>query len=102
MISKSLYINIIIRVLFIVVFSVLVGYFIIIDKSIRFSIICVLFIAGLTINLISYLNSTNKKIRFFFDSVRNDDSSLFFLLKHEKLCNELYQSMNRVNHQIQL
>ncbi|MFA5820108.1 MAG: ATP-binding protein, partial [Bacteroidales bacterium] len=56
----------------------------------------------LTISLISYLNSTNKKIRFFFDSVRNDDSNLSFPVNaKERSFRELYQSMNRVNQQIQ-
>ena len=56
----------------------------------------------MTVNLITYLNSTNKKIRFFFDSVRNDDSNLSFPYETGNAAlNELYQSMNRVNHQIQ-
>lgn len=102
MYSKSLYINILFRVLLIVAFSVLLGYFIVIDKSLRFSIICVILIIILTINLITYLNSTNKKIRFFFDSVRNDDSNLSFPVEtHNPAMKELYQSMNRVNLQIQ-
>jgi PAS domain S-box-containing protein len=61
-----------------------------------------LIIAFLTVNLISYLNGTNKKIRFFFDSVRNDDSNLSFPVETGNAAmNELYNSMNRVNHQIQ-
>ena len=102
MFSKSLYINIVIRVLFIVFFSAVLGYFAIIDHSLRFSIICILTLVFLTVNLISYLNSTNKKIRFFFDSVRNDDSNLSFPAETRNAAlNDLYKSMNRVNHQIQ-
>jgi two-component system, NtrC family, nitrogen regulation sensor histidine kinase NtrY len=102
MFSKNLYFNIVLRVLFIVVMSCLLSYFIVIDKSFRFSIICIVLIITLTFNLISYLNSTNKKIRFFFDSVRNDDSNLFFPFEitNTSLSN-LYQSMNKVNNQIQ-
>jgi two-component system nitrogen regulation sensor histidine kinase NtrY len=52
--------------------------------------------------MISYLNGTNKKIKFFFDSVRNDDSNLAFPVDNRNpAMKELYQSMNRVNHQIQ-
>ena len=59
-------------------------------------------IVFLTINLISYLNTTNKKIRFFFDSVRNDDSNLSFPIETRSAgLKELYQSMNKVNQQIQ-
>jgi len=102
MFSKNLYLSIVLRVFFIVLISCLLAYFIIIDKSFRFSIICIVIVVALTINLISYLNSTNKKIRFFFDSVRNDDSNLFFPFEitNTPLSN-LYQSMNRVNNQIQ-
>lgn len=102
MISKNLYFNIIIRVILIVMFSSLLGYFAFINQSLRFSIIFFIAIVFLTISLISYLNSTNKKIRFFFDSVRNDDSNLSFPVNaKERSFRELYQSMNRVNQQIQ-
>lgn len=102
MFSKSLYFNIVLRVFFIVLMSCLLSYFIVIEKSFRISILCIIIIAALTVNLISYLNITNKKIRFFFDSVRNDDSNLFFPFEitNTSLSN-LYQSMNRVNNQIQ-
>jgi two-component system, NtrC family, nitrogen regulation sensor histidine kinase NtrY len=102
MFSKSLYINILLRVFFIVLVSCLLSYFIVIDKSFRFSILCMILITAQTINLISYLNSTNKKIRFFFDSVRNDDSNLFFPFEITNTSlSSLYQSMNKVNNQIQ-
>lgn len=102
MFSKSLYFNIILRVLLIVILSVTLGFFLVIDQSLRFSIICALALIVLTINLISYLNSTNKKIRFFFDSVRNDDSNLSFPIETSNpALKELYQSMNKVNNQIQ-
>lgn len=102
MFSRNLYFNIILRVLLIVLLSVVLGYFAIIDRSFRFSIICFLTLVFLTINLISYLNSTNKKIRFFFDSVRNDDSNLSFPVEtRNPALTELYNSMNRVNQQIQ-
>ena len=102
MFSKNLYINIILRVFFIVLMSCVLSYFIVIGRSFRFSIICIVFIMILTYNLISYLNRTNKKIRYFFDSVRNDDSNLFFPFEitNTSLSN-LYQSMNKVNNQIQ-
>jgi len=102
MFSKNLHFNIIFRVLLIVVTSAFLSYFIVINHSLRFSIICFLMIVFLTINLISYLNSTNKKIRFFFDSVRNDDSNLFFPVgTRNQALKELYKSMNKVNRQIQ-
>jgi two-component system, NtrC family, nitrogen regulation sensor histidine kinase NtrY len=102
MFSRNLYFNIIVRVLTIVVLSALLGYFLIVYPSLRISVICGLALSLVTINLISYLNSTNKKIRFFFDSVRNDDSNLSFPVESgNPALNQLYQSMNRVNGQIQ-
>ncbi len=102
MISKKLYINIIIRVSIIVALSVLLGYFIVREQSLRFSIICSVTIILLTVSLISYLNRTNRNIRFFFDSVRNDDSNLTFPVDTKSgSLKELHQSMNNVNRQIQ-
>ena len=102
MFSKNLYLNIIFRVLLLVILSSLLAYFIFIGQSLRISIICILLLIIITLNLISFLNGTNKKIRFFFDSVRNDDSNLSFPVESGNApLNELYQSMNRVNHQIQ-
>ena len=101
MISKRLYLNIILRVSFIVILSILLGYLIASDQSLRFSLLCLLLIIFLTISLISYLNRTNKKISFFFDSVRNDDSSLFFPLDEKNSSiKEIYEGMNKVNQQI--
>ncbi len=102
MISKRLYINIIIRVTLIVLLSSLLGFLIVKEQSIRFSIICFATIIILTISLISYLNRTNRNIRFFFDSIRNDDSNLTFPVDNKSgHLRELHESMNIVNHQIQ-
>jgi two-component system nitrogen regulation sensor histidine kinase NtrY len=102
MISRNLYINIILRVIVIVVLSVLLGYLIVKGQSLRISTICFLAIVIMTISLISYLNATNKKIGYFFDSVRNDDSSLSFPVDEKnRSISAIYKSMNRVNEQIQ-
>jgi two-component system, NtrC family, nitrogen regulation sensor histidine kinase NtrY len=102
MFSRNLYFNIILRVLLIIILSALLAYFILISQSLRLSIVFLLLLIFITLNLISYLNSTNKKIRFFFDSVRNDDSNLAFPTETgNSSLNELYNSMNKVNYQIQ-
>ena len=102
MISKNLYLNILIRTILIVTLALLMGYLVFVQQSIRFSIICFITIIILTINLITYLNRTNRNIRFFFDSVRNDDSNLSFPVdKKSGSLRELHQSMNNVNQQIQ-
>jgi two-component system nitrogen regulation sensor histidine kinase NtrY len=100
--SRNFYFNIITRVLLIVLLSLLMAYLVVAIQSVRLSIICFLAITGLTFGLISYLNATNKNLRYFFDSVKNDDSSLSFPVDSKnKSLKELYKSMNRVNSQIQ-
>lgn len=102
MISKWFSANIIIRISLIVILSLLLGYLVFKEQSLRFSIICSATIIILTASLISYLNRTNRNIRFFFDSVRNDDSNLSFSVDNKTASlRELNQSMNRVNQQIQ-
>ncbi len=101
MISKNLYINLLVRVLIIVFLSVLSGYLIASDKSLRITIICLLAVVVLTASLITFLNGTNRKIKYFFDSIRNDDSSLSFPLEEKnKTVREIFKNMNRVNEQI--
>jgi two-component system nitrogen regulation sensor histidine kinase NtrY len=102
MLSKKLYANIVIRVLLITSFSVLLGYILFNQQSIRLAIICSVIILTLTFNLIIFLNRTNRNIRFFFDSVKNDDSNLSFSVDNKSgSLKELHQSMNNVNQQIQ-
>jgi len=102
MISKKLYFNIAVRVSLIAALSILLGYLIFEGKSIRFSILCFATIIILTVNLIYYLNRTNRNIKYFFDSVRNDDSNLSFSVDTMSgSLRELHVSMNNVNHQIQ-
>jgi two-component system, NtrC family, nitrogen regulation sensor histidine kinase NtrY len=101
MISRNIYFNIVSRLILIVLSSVLLGYLISGGHSFRFVLICLVVLLISTGSLVYYLNSTNRNIRFFFDSVRNDDSTIFFPAegKSETL-KALYSSMNRVNQQI--
>jgi two-component system nitrogen regulation sensor histidine kinase NtrY len=102
MISKRLYINIIVRVFLLAALSVLLGYLIFSEHSVRLSILCSVTIIILTVSLITYLNRTNRNIRFFFDSVRNDDSNISFPVDNKTgHIKELHNSMNTVSHQIQ-
>jgi two-component system, NtrC family, nitrogen regulation sensor histidine kinase NtrY len=102
MISNRFYFNIIARTLLIVLFAVLSGYFLAAGKPISLSIGSWLIIILLSTGLISYINITNRRIRFFFDAVRNDDSNLSFPVDiRNRDLKELYQSMDKVNHQIQ-
>jgi two-component system, NtrC family, nitrogen regulation sensor histidine kinase NtrY len=102
MISRRFYINVLIRVILIMVLSLCLGYYVFKTPSLRISIVIVIAILIIAINLTSYLNTTNRKIKFFFDSVRNDDSNLSFPVNSdEQAFSELNKSMNDVNKQIQ-
>jgi nitrogen fixation/metabolism regulation signal transduction histidine kinase len=102
MISRKLYLNIIVYVILIVVSSLLFAFLVLNHHSFRYSILCLAAIIILSSGLISYLNRTNRNIRLFFDSVKNDDSSLSFLTGNQSSSlAKLNSSMNRVNRQIQ-
>jgi two-component system, NtrC family, nitrogen regulation sensor histidine kinase NtrY len=103
MISRNLYLNIVARILLIVAISLLIGFLIKGHFSFRFIILGFIVIAILTVNLVYYLNATNRNIRFFFESVHNDDSSILFPTKtQDTTLRELYKGMNKVNQQIKL
>lgn len=102
MISKNLYINLIVRVIIIVVLAVFTGWAITGGQSLRLIILCIVILTISAVNLVTFLNSVNRKIRYFFDSVRNDDSNLSFAVEEKnKTVREIYISMNNVNRQIQ-
>ena len=101
MISRNLYLNIVIRVLLIVLLSTFTGFLLASGQSMRFVIIAVLVTTVTIVSLVTYLNTINRHIRFFFDSVRNDDSSLYFpTAGQNRTFSELHASLNKVNNQI--
>jgi nitrogen fixation/metabolism regulation signal transduction histidine kinase len=54
---------------------------------------------GCIVELVWYLNRTNRKIAFFLDAVRNEDTTLVFQDSHKsKAVRELIASLNGVNH----
>ena len=102
MISKRLYVNIIVRAGLIVLFAFILSYAVLIQVSVKLAIISILMLILIITNLIHYLNRTNRNIRFFFESVRNDDSSLSFPEDYgNENLKELHVSMNNVNKLIQ-
>ena len=101
MISRSLYLDIILRVSVMILISILAGYLITRDQSLRLPIVCLIAVAALAISLVRHINTTNRKIKYFFDSVRNDDSSLLFPVEGKnRFIREIYSSMNNINQQI--
>ncbi|AHW59497.1 Histidine kinase-, DNA gyrase B-, and HSP90-like ATPase [Draconibacterium orientale] len=102
MISKSIYVNILIRVLLLLAGSLFLGWLIFHRQAYVFAIIPSLFILGVTINLIYFLNRINRRIFYFFDAIKNEDSTLRFPNNvNNKVINDLNQSLQKVNAQIQ-
>ncbi len=102
MISKNLYIQILIRVLLLLFVSMGLGWMIFKKDYYVLAIVPMLIILFQTFNLIHFLNKTNRRLFYFFDAIKNEDSTLSFPEKSgDKTILELNKSLNRVNHQVQ-
>ncbi|WP_163322780.1 sensor histidine kinase [Draconibacterium mangrovi] len=102
MISKNLYVKILVRVLLLLAGALFLGWLIFDRQAYIFAIIPTLFILGVTINLIYFLNRINRRIFYFFDAIKNEDSTLRFPNNvNNKIINDLNQSLQKVNSQIQ-
>ena len=96
--SNNFYRNIIVRSCLLAASALLMGWlFFSLNALIIGFFIAVIFVFQV-IELISFLNRTNTKIAFFFDAIRNDDSTLNFpVTTGNKSLNELNASLNKVN-----
>jgi nitrogen fixation/metabolism regulation signal transduction histidine kinase len=102
MISRNLYLQIVFRVLVIVALAVSAGAIIATKLPSMLAIVCVLLEIPVVAGLVKYLNTTNRKISYFFDSVQNNDSALSFSADiSNKPVRDLYSGLNKVNEQIQ-
>lgn len=96
--SRKIYLDIIIRVTTLVVTSLLAGWLAFRGIAIPGIIFLGIIFIGQVFELISYLNRTNRKIAYFFDAIRNEDSTLYFPeTKGSRSLNELNASLNKVN-----
>ena len=98
MVSRNIYISIIVRVCLIASTAILMAW-LTFDKQIYlFAAFLLLIFIIEVIELVNFLNRTNQKIAFFFDAIRNDDSTLKFPERTgNKAMNELNASLNNVN-----
>jgi len=102
MIGRNLYFQIIFRVVMVVLLSLAAGWMMASGQSLSLVLLCFLFVVIVIVNLIKYLNSTNRKISYFLESVQNEDSMLSFPTNiTDKPIREIYQGLNKVNKQIQ-
>jgi len=98
MVSRSLYSNIILRACLLATTALLMGWIFFERENIILGIFIAVIFVFQVIELIHFLNRTNHKIAFFFDAIRNDDSTLNFPKKTgNKSLNELNASLNKVN-----
>ncbi len=98
MASKNFYIKIVVRVGFLSVIALLLGWLIFAQQLYIPGIFILLVFTIQVIELIHFLNRTNQKIAFFFDAVRNEDSTLNFPENTgNRSLNELNASLNKVN-----
>ncbi|MBV5313349.1 MAG: ATP-binding protein [Prolixibacteraceae bacterium] len=102
MISRNLYFQLVFRVLLVTTFALAAAWAYTIVNSILLSIVCLFFELLVVLNLIKYLNTTNRKMGYFLESVRNNDSTLLFPTNISgKPIRELYQGLSKINEQIQ-
>lgn len=102
MISRNLYFQIVVRVMAIVFVALAAGYVYTRISSFGLPAILLLLEVPLIISLISFLNSTNRKISYFLESVQNNDSALLIPENITgKSVRELVEGLNKINEQIQ-
>jgi two-component system nitrogen regulation sensor histidine kinase NtrY len=98
MVSKNFYLNIVFRSCILAISALLMGWVFFDRDSTVLGIFIAVIFAFQVAELIYFLNQTNRKIAFFFDAIRNDDSTLNFPEKTgNKSLSELNASLNRVN-----
>ncbi len=98
MVSKNLYLNIIFRVSALAAIALLFGWMIFQGISKLLIVIVISVFIGVIMELVHFLNKTNRKIAYFFDAIRNEDSTLHFpVYTRNKSLKELNISLNKVN-----
>ncbi|MGY6648533.1 sensor histidine kinase [Wenyingzhuangia sp. IMCC45574] len=98
MASKNFYYLLIFRILLLTILLFVLNYCILKEHYIL-AVLTALLSIGLSINLVRFLNQTNRKIAYFFDALKNEDFTLQFPedKKQQVSLNELHTSLNKVN-----
>ncbi len=96
--NKYIYYNIVFRILGIVLTALIASMLTFRLNQWLYLVLGVCFLIWQTISAIYAMNSTNRQITFFFDAIRNEDSTLHFPIKTgNRAIDELNVSMNRLN-----
>jgi len=100
--NRNHYLQIIYRVVLIVAPSIAAGWTMASGLSLPVILLCLFLIVPVVLNLVYYLNSANRKISYFLESVQNEDSALSFPTDiSNRPVLEIYMGLNKVNQQIQ-
>ena len=101
MASRNFYLQLIFRVVVLTLTALGMGFAAAYQQYVWMRIGIVLLLAQV-FGMLTFINSTNRKIAYFFDAIKNEDFTLRFPEKVEiKSFKELNQSLNRVNGLIQ-
>lgn len=98
MVSRHLNRNIILRVSLLALNAIATGWLLFDQEIYLPAIITVFIFIFQVVELVNFLNRTNRKIAWFFDAIRNEDSTLNFPAETgNKALDELNISLNKVN-----
>ncbi len=98
MASKNLYLNIVFRCLLLAATALTAGWFFFSRNAFLPGILFLILFLSQVIGLIHFLNRTNRQIAYFFEAVKNEDSTLRFSVNTgNKALNDLNSSLNRIN-----
>lgn len=102
MITQNFYFQTIIRILAVSLLGALAGWMISSGKPVELILLVILTDILFIFLLIHFLNTTNRRISYFLESVQNDDSTLTMPTNiTDKSIHSIYQGLNKVNRQIQ-
>lgn len=86
------------RLIFIVVIAFAIGVLIMRGTNFLIAIVLVFFEGALILSLFSLVNQTHRKIAFFIQSIKNEDTSLNFPEnKNDSTLKDLHKSLNELN-----
>ncbi len=101
MVSRNIYLQLILRIIFITSTAIAMAFFFLKTEYILSLFFLSLLIIQ-TVLVIQYINQTNRKIAYFFDAIKNEDFTLRFPEKLSlKSLEELNHSLNMLNAMIQ-
>lgn len=101
MVSRNIYLQVVLRIVFITLSAVAAVYFFFEKQYIAGGIATIVLVTQ-TSSLIYFVNQTNRKIAYFFDAIKNEDFTLRFPEKLSvKSLEELNHSLNMLNAMIQ-